>query len=434
MSLLSSLRLALRYLRGYFRRFIFLFLALAFGFAIITLTTSLSAGMTRSVYRASQNHYGGQVFILGYDKDAGTMIRVDKDAQILEAVAASGLKPDRMVRRTNVFRDGILYFNGTAVRQKNVLGIDWAAERQDFFHLDWTVPPVGDPSGRDWILLSEPVARQLGAREGDCVVLEVRTRYGQRNTGTFVVRGILRDSSIFGYFKCFVDRGRLNGLISYSPDEYSSLGLYFQDPRSLPEKTDRLYDALQSRVPTGPRIRDKNDLTVQQGKSWKGVRYFAISLNVYVSQVGDLLTAMELLSYFVYIAITVIVLVSILVTYRLILYERTRELATLRALGSGSGAVRQVLVLEALFLFLVSMATGFALAVTAGYGASFLSLKSIPGFEIFLTKGKLAPVYEPKTVILNFLILLGITVPGVILPAFRFSRIPLSTSLSGGVS
>jgi len=432
MSGFSSIVLAYKYLKGHFRRFIFLFFALGFGFAIITVMTSLSEGMSASVYRASQNHYGGHLFVLGFDKQAGTMGVVERDADIQEAVAASGLHPLRMVRRTNVFRDGVLYFNGTAVRQKNVLGIDWEAEREDFLGLDYASPIEGEPEDGDWIFISEPVAEELGARIGDDVLLEVRTRKGQKNTGVFVVRGIIRDSSIFGYFKCFVDRRRLNELLQFRPDEYSSLGLYFSDLRGLTEKTDRLYAELAKRLPMGPPIREKNELTFQLDQKWQGVRYFTIPLHVYVSQVSDLLTAIRLISYFLYVVIMLIVLVSVFVTYRLILHERSRELGTMRAIGIGTGNVRWILLLESFFLFLISVAFGFLLALVAGFCVSFLSFTSIPGFEIFLTRGRLAALYSPKTIIMNILILLGVTIPGVVIPAFQVVRPPIPQVLSGG--
>ena len=433
MQLFQIFKLALKYLIGHFRRYIFMFIALSFGFAVITVMTSLKEGMVRNIYRSSENHYAGHLFVFGMEKPSGYLL-VNDDNKIMSAIKDAGLFPLREVRRTNYFREGLLFFNGTSVRQKNVFGIDWDIEKDDFKELQYTGNGILEPglTGINGILISELSSKELNVRMGDQLILQVNTITGQRNTGTFTVRGIIKDNTIFGSYKCFVDRSFLNNLLGMEPDQYSSLGLYFPNIQNLKEKSDLLYSTLKNRLPLSSPIHNKNELSFQLGQSWEGVRYFTIPLQVYVSQVADLLTAMELLSYFLYIVIILIVMLSVSVTYSLILNERTIEIGTMQALGLSVGNIRIVLIFEALLLFLLAVSAGFITALGVLKGISLFSFSWIPGFEIFMNNGKLSASFSVQTILWNIVILILTAIPAVFIPSLLISKMKLADSLSRG--
>jgi len=426
-------KLAFKYLIGHFRRYIFLLIALSFGFAVITVMTSLKEGMIQSVFRSSENHYAGHLFVFGLEKSSGFLL-VDDDDKITSAIEESGLSPLRIVRRTNYFREGLLFFNGTSVRQKNVFGVDWNIEKEDFMDLQYVEgsAPEKDLKGTNGILISELSSKDLNIGMGDQLTLKVNTRTGQRNTGTFIVKGIIKDNSIFGSYKCFVDRRILNNMLGLEPDQYSSLGLYFPDFRNLKEKSDLLYSVLNKRVNLSPPIRNKNELIFQIDQNWEGVRYFTIPLDVYVSQVADLLTAMEILSYFLYIIMVLIVMLSVSATYSLILHERTVEIGTMNAIGLSVGNIRIVLILEVLLLFLMAVATGFFAAIVVLKGISLFSFSWIPGFEIFMNNGRLTSSFKAASILWNIVTLMLVSVPAVLIPSLSISKMKLADSLSGG--
>ena len=286
-------------------------------------------------------------------------------------------------------------------------------------------------AGDNSIFISEPVARELGARLGDDLVLEVITQTGQKNTGLVVVKGIIHDKSIFGYYKCFVQRTFLNNLLVYGPRQCSTIGLYFKDLNQLYEKTEILYNALKRHIPMGPQIKIKEDLTRHISASWKGIRYFTFPLHVYVSQVSDLLTAMKIISYFLYIIMIIIIVVSIFVTYRLILHERSAEIGTMSAIGFTIGDIQIILILESLFLFVISLLIGYLLSLVTIHILSLFSYSWIPGFEIFLYKGTLTAHFSFKTLCTNVLILLLCILPAVWIPSFQVTRRDLISTLSG---
>ena len=375
---------------------------------------------------------GETLWSLGYNFDRAKRMHLPDFELVEQAIAEADLPAESVLKRINYFRDGILYFDTNSVRQKNVLGIDWTSESSSFQAMNLI---TGDPAvlnQPESILISEAVADELKCRSGDALTLRVNTITGQQNTGTFVVRGIFRDTSLFGYYKCFIGRSEMNRLLGYKPGEVSSYGIVLKEGRAAEDYTERLYQALDARLPMVPPIRVKEDLTRQLDHTgWDGVRYFLVPLSVYVSQVDELLLAMDLMSYFLYIVMALIILVSISITYRVILRERTRELGTMRSMGLQRGGIVSLLLLEALWLFLSSLGAGALLAALMIRILTLFTYSWIPGFELFLRGGRLVPSFSITTITANILLLLVITLPAVLLPSLRSSRMELTRALTG---
>ena len=332
--------------------------------------------------------------------------------------------------RTLFGSDSIVHFNGVAVQLKNLVGCDWDGESHIFNKMTFDEPPesfIGD----EGIILSVPIARQLGAKMGDRVILEVETRFGQKNTGQFIIKGIVQDSSIFGYYKAYVSRLILNRLIAYDDDDCSSVGFFIDDPLTAEQNRVRLQKFLSSQVQTGPLVYDRDQLSLERDRPWEGIRVFLYTMPVYLSEISDLLDAMNLLTYFLYGMMLIIVLVSAAVTYRLILHERAREMGTMRVIGFYGGDLRLVLLSEIIVLGSISLIAGFILAHVLSWAVSLLSFSWFSGFEIFLKNGRLKTMYLPRTMLINmftiFLVLFIVVLP----PSFRVAKKSLPKLLSG---
>ncbi len=105
-------------------------------------------------------------------------------------------------------------------------------------------------------------------------------------------------------------------------------------------------------------------------------------------------------------------------TFRIIVRQRQRELALMRAVGATGGQVVWMVAIEALivgiFASVVGIALGFVIAalLTAGMAAI--------GFDMPSTSASLAP----RTVIVALIVGIGVTLVAAILPAIRAARIP----------
>jgi putative ABC transport system permease protein len=429
--------LALKYLIRYRRRYLFLFAALTFGFSIVTLITSIKDGMYENVYNSAQDHYAGDIISVGYDADttasSGHLDTASVDT-ILAAIEETGMNPSRIVKRTLFGERGVLYYNGAAVRQKYIVGVDWENETQYFSRLMYQEPPRQPLADDDTIVISAPVAAELGARIGDRLILEVETRWGQKNTGVFIIGAIVEDYTIFGYYKSYISHSALNGLLLYAPEDCSTIGMYFPSSGGVEKKRAIFQAALEGKIQTAPIVRDRDELEVEKTKPWTGIKVYVLTMTVYLSEVADLLGAMNILTYFLYGMLLLIIYVSAVVTYRLILHERSRELGTMRVIGFQGVDIQGILVMETLGLGVFSLIAGFVFAGFLSWAIRFVPLSWFPSITIFMKNGKLTALYLPKTMMTNIAAIFCALIIAVWGPAFRFSRKPLPGILNGGAA
>ncbi|MDR3247923.1 MAG: FtsX-like permease family protein, partial [Treponema sp.] len=292
--------------------------------------------------------------------------------------------------------------------------------------------PQGAPEGEDTIVLSAPVASLLNVRLGDSLVLEVDTRWGQKNTGRFIVGGIVEDATIFGYYKAYVNRITLNRLLLFDDYDCTLVGIFIKDQRGVEKKRSLLQEDLKNRIQTGPLVKDREELEKARKVPYEGFKIFLITIPVYLSEVADLLGAINIITYFLYIMMLIIMMVSALVTYRLILHERRKELGTMRVIGFFGADIRFILMLETFGLALVSLAAGVVLVLVLQWIVTFIPFSWFPSFEIFLEDGRLKTLYLPRTVVVNILAIFVSLFLAAVLPVFGSSGESLPAMLSGG--
>jgi putative ABC transport system permease protein len=430
-------KLGIKYLYRYRRRYYFLLAALIFGFMIVTFITSQKDGMYDSVYYSAQSHYAGDIVAIGYDTDTTAWnyahrLGQGEIAAILRAADLSGINPRYTVFRTHYGTDALVYYNGASIQLKNLVGCDWEGESHLFDKMFFAEPPMPF-TGNDSIVLSAPIAGQLGAQMGDSVIIEVKTNYGQMNTGIFIVKGIVEDTSIFGYYKAYISRLALNRLIAYDDDDCSSVGFFLDDPSNAEYERIILQYYLSQLTQTGPLVYDRDGLNLERDRPWEGVRVFLYTLPVYLSEISYLMDAMNIITYFLYAMMLLIIMVSALVTYRLILHERSRELGVMRAIGFYGKDLRVVLWTEIFILGFISLIAGFILALALNWAASFLSFSWFPGFEIFLKAGKLKAMYLPQTMLINAALLFFVLLTLTLIPSILVFRKKLPELLMGNL-
>jgi len=429
--IIALLKLAVKYLNRYRRRYGFLLAALVFGFAVVTLITSLKDGMYNNVYYSAQSHYAGDITAVGYDSTTGIQHMGENEvSKIINTANSINLKPEHTVLRTIFGENGVVYFNGNSVKLKYVVGSDWKSEEHLFSKMKFAAQPEM-VYGDDGIIMSEPVARKLGAVMGDSIILEVDTRRGQKNTGVFIVMGIVRDSSIFGYYKVYISRLTLNRLLLFKDADCSSVGFFFNSASNVEEKRLRLQNALSDNIQMGPLVYNREELLRETGQAFGGIKIFLYTMPVYLSEISDLLGAMNILTYFLYGMMLLIIFVSAAVTYRLILHERAREMGIMRAIGFYGGDLRLVLWTEVIALGIISLCAGFLLALLLSDAASFVSFSWFPSFEIFQKNGKLSVLYLPKTVLINVALVFAVLICAAFFPSLRASKRNLPALLSG---
>ena len=429
-------KLSLKYLWRYKRRYLFLFIALGFGFGVLTVISSLKDGMKENLYLSAQSHYAGDVIAMGLDPDIkieNYMTRTELDTILASARTLSPAVLSVSVRTAlHGMRMGWIFFNGNTIPLKHVIGIDWEAEKTYIEQLPYTETP--GLFGRDSVLLSRPITEELGIHQGDSIILEVSTVTGQKNTGTFVVNGIVDDSDFFGYYKVYVSRLTLNRLIGIADDDCSFAGFYLKDRKMIELFRKEMYDALQGRANILPLVYDRNSYSKAKNSIESGINILLVTLPVFLSEIDQLIGAIDLASYVLFAMMLAIIMVSAAVTCRLILHERIRETGTMRAIGFSEADLRYVLLLEIVTMAFFSMAAGFLLGLAINRFFSYMSFSWFPGFEVFMQNGRLAARYLPGTIVVNTMVtafMLALAIGGQI---YRNSRNPLPEMLSGGAT
>src|SRR5262245_33304217 len=104
--------------------------------------------------------------------------------------------------------------------------------------------------------------------------------------------------------------------------------------------------------------------------------------------------------------------------FQITIGQRLRELAMMRAIGAKGGQVRRLIYTEALVMSIIATIVGIA----AGVGVAKLLI------QIFNSAGagfpSTATVLKPFTVVMAFIVGVGITMASVIIPARRAAKIP----------
>jgi ABC-type lipoprotein release transport system permease subunit len=393
-----TLQIAFRNFTRNSRRFILLGLSASAGFFFVCTVQSLVAGLSSQINTRGARYYGGHVIISRVQESQPGVTAAAEDRFIREAISRAGIHPAAISHRTHLGSQGIVFANGESVQIRRVIGMDWSTEGAKIRGLQFVSGNPEEMNEPDGVLVSEVTARLLGARVGDQITLQVNRDAGALNTLPLLVKAIFREVSIFGYYTVYMDRGVLNRALGKDIDYSATIGLYLDDYRAAGRIAARLSQALEG-------------------------RYAAMPVVTFMPEISTMLRALTLVCYGILALLSLVIAVGILNIYRVIIYERTREIGTMRAIGIQRTQVRNIILSEALFLALCSVAAGLAFSILALWAVSQIPLSGASGFDIFLDRGHLSWVLYPDNVAVDAVLIALITLFGALGPARSAQRI-----------
>lgn len=252
-------------------------------------------------------------------------------------------------------------------------------------------------------LLGEGVAKQLKAQIGDSVSLTAPTIDGSLNLLDLEVLGVFRSFS-----KEYDDRAIRMPLEAAheltQTDQVNTLVLQLERT----EDTDAAVAALSPRL----------DRAGLEAVPWYVLSdFYANTRTMYERQFG-----------FLQLIALVLVVMSVLNSLNMTVFERTAEFGTMRVLGNRGAQVFQLILIEALLLGVAGALIGIAVAVIAALSISAIGIPMPPppnmesGYtaQIALTWRAIAEAFAIGVVS---------AVLASIVPALRFLRIPLPDTL-----
>ena len=452
---MNTIRIAYRNMSRQRKRSLLLGGAIAFGILVITVINGLAAGILDNVKENFSNLSGGHIFVRGSETtETGRVLRVIRDDLVIrETIEELGIDVRYLTKRSS-FRGTLLF--GSREVNESISGVNWDGES---FFADRLVFVEGNLDGLDdpkALILSRPTAEKLGVQVGETVLVRLSTVTGQQNVDEFRVIALTADEGTFGMNQAYAHIDYVNELLNIDPNEYQSLNIYLEDMDAMDDVADELYRALTIRVDMqarqgeqaggaagvgglhggmmtrgggGPAAAMRGFFGFGGGATWEGTRYSLTTLNEMMSVVEELISLLNTIGLGIFVVLLVITMVGITNTFRMILLERTREIGTMRAVGLQRVGVRNIFLLEALFVALGGAVAGLAASGIVMGVVSLIPLSGARMLTMFLRARTLSFAVLPGQLILNVTIVIALILAAAYLPARKAARLDPANAL-----
>jgi len=425
---MNTLRIAFRNLSRQKKRSFLLGGAIAFGILIITLVNSFTAGFVENVQENFSHFFAGHVFLTGYEKSpSGRLITVIREDEVLlEAIESLDDLPLQYLSRRSSL-EGTLIFEGESIRQE-VVGVNWQEEgflSERLILREGSMEEVlADPRA---LVLNEKMAAQLNVEIGDTLLVQLQTVTGQQNVGEFILAATSVDTGFFSAVSAYGHRSHVNELLNISPDEYISLGLFLEDMLLMERAAQALTKALEGKVPLVPRFSGPRGFQEQRNQlleeQWEGTRYQLFTIGDFLEPLNQIASTLNTVGLVVVLILFVIIMVGVTNTFRMIIYERTREIGTMRSLGLQRGGLRGLFLLEAVLLSLGGALIGLIAAFLVALILSLINFGTDNQFFIILKNGHLFFKVLPAQIAGNIVVVGLLTLLAALVPASRAAKL-----------
>ena len=439
-------KIALRNLTRQKKRSFLLGGAIAFGIFIVTLISGFAGAFQQNLAANMAQMLAGHVFIEGVEKTAKDkpfeIIR--DDALLTKALTDSGIKYESVARRS--YADGSLVFAGKRATQ-TVYGVNFSKEPLLKERIKLKSGSWDRISEMGTIVLNEGIAKKLKLEIGDKLLFELTSVTGQKNFGDFTLIGISQDMGLFSSMIAYTDQTYLNGLRNIGPTDYELFSVMIKDMSKADADAAKLLATLEKsaqvfefeKTPAAAVSTDASTTNMQtrysnlkkQAKTstWEGAKYRVYSINDTISFMKDVVSIINFVSTIILLVLFLIIMVGIYNTFRMIMFERIREIGTMRACGMQRKSVKTLFLMEATFMGIGGTIAGWIVAAFAMGGLSLINFGTSTVFSLFLKNGHLSFAPQIGTMIGHFVLVLILTLIAAWLPARNASRLSPAEAL-----
>ncbi len=328
------------------RRSFFSALALGIGLALLLLMASVVAGEMRGAMESNISLQSShlQVCATSYDEDKASLdwrYLIADPNTLAEQIATL---PVVKVATPRLFMNGILMAGERSVGIR-IMGIDPTSEANAPYRNGLVSGEFLAADDRGGILIGQTLAEKLGLKVGDRVVLVVNTSDGDVDEQPFIIRGIYSTHTP-GYDQSVLLLPLAKAQAMARAENRASIIFVLLRDR---EQTDAVVAALRTNR--------------YQIKTW-------LQMNALLVQTEQLSNAYMAVLYLIVLAITATVIVNTLI---MAVFERTREIGILSAMGMRSSRIMAMFFAESSLLAVGGIAIGLLLgglmvAYAARYG------------------------------------------------------------------
>ncbi len=439
----NVIKIALRNITRQKKRSILLGSAITFGVMIIILLNSFTAGLTETIQENFTSLMGGHVYINGMEvTSSGKIVHAIGDKASLDQ-ALEKVKDDikEIHVRAQAGQSEIIF--GSKSTRMLMYGVDWEEERlleKTLILKEGSFDALSDPKA---VIIPETVAEKLGVKAGETVLLRFDTVTGQRNVGDFVVGAISKDTSGFSFVSAgYADIAYLGNLLGLGEGEYQYVNLYLKDIHRMEAVAADLTSELKRiALVDVPDEKDTENNAHQKSMGffmggstktedpWEGTKFSVSTLNDVMEPVLQMINILNAVALTLFLILLTITMVGLLNTFRMVLIERTREIGTLRAIGMHKKDIRNIFLFEALFLSLAGALAGLVIALIISSGVGAIAFKPESSLGFFLLNRHLLFITTFSGIMKVVVILSGMTLVSVYLPARRAARLKVANAL-----
>lgn len=332
------------------RRSFFSALAVAVGLTLLILMSSVIQGEIGSALESAIHLQSGhlQIRAASYDENKSSLKwedLIENPDQVASGIAQNS---DVKAATPRLLASGFLS-TGDESSGVRIFGIDPGSAANDPYRQGIVEGDYLTADDREGLLIGKPTALKLHLNVGDNVQLSVNTSNGDVQEQTFTIRGIYTTNT-YGFDSSTVFLPLAKAQAFTQTENHASMIFVVLKDTSLTDSV-----ASQIKIPAGTEI-----------KTWK-------DLNSLLTEFETLANSYIGIFYMIILAITVSVIINTLI---MSVYERTREIGILAAIGMRGSRIMGLFLAESALLAL----GGIVMGVLLGIGAVYLF--NIKGYYI----------------------------------------------------
>ena len=427
---MKTISLALRNLTRNKRRNAILAVAIAFGFFVVTAIDGLTTGMVGNLENQITQLVGGNVVVQGLEwlppeTEGGKakLVNIVRDRDYAKNIVDElGIKYEYYSCFT--MSSGTVIFNGKKSGiQLYGRNLEEKLLRDSFQFVSGGV----NTDMENGLIISDKVAEALNVQVGDEIIYSTYTVYGQNNFADMTITGIIKSNSFLSSMQAYADIEDVNKIVEMPEGGYSMFSIYLRDN----DKQTKAANMIEARIRQDSEVNPEINVTSRAlamkthptniGKGiekqidvkkpeneWKGVKYGVETLYDEIPQIKTVLNVVHIITTVILLVILLIVMVGVSNTYRMVLYERIREIGTMRSLGMTGKDTRKVFTNEAVILCVIGALAGLIFAVIVMSIVHFIPINN-ESLSFFLKKGHFTFKMSVGSIIIQYLLLIVLT-------------------------
>lgn len=418
-------KMAIRNLTRQKRRNVILAIAIAFGFFIVTCADGFISGLFSCLEDQVTQLVGGTVLVQGLEKipaeeegGKSKVIPIVREGEYLKnLLETSDIKyQSYSCYSTNT---GTMIFEGNKTVVQ-LYGRDLTDQTlvDSFQFISGGMENVGPNS----VIISDKISEALSLEIGDQFIFQTTTVYGQNAVTDLVVAGIIKSNSFISTLKAYTDIKELNTILGLPEDGYTTFTINLNDKNKQYKVANKIENLIRQdgkNVTSRILAAQTNPTNIGRGLEkqvegeeiqWEGTKWAVEALydEAEVAALKSALNYVHIVTTIILVVILLIVMIGISNTYRMILYERIREIGTMRALGMEGKWTSKLFTTEAVILCILGAVFGLVLSVIV-----LEILCAIPFnlevMSMFMRNGHFVYVLSPFSIFIQYILLIVLT-------------------------